>query len=385
MTRSWTKIGSGRSKFAGWAIGLVALVAGVFLPGASATARDLVYGTFLTPRDGSVTQGMAPYFKALERASHGTIKWQIAAGGQIANGKGTVNAIRSDLMDAGFVVSNFAANALPASNLVLNTLIFGGDVAATSAAGVETVLLHCPQCIAEYRKLGQIPLIGYSTLPYKLMCRSEVKTVDEMKGLKVRAIGSGIDLMRLAGAVPVMMSPAAATTALQRGTIDCVDGPIYWMYSFGYDAVVKSVLDYDLGMSSPIQVFVINRNVWRTFTPAQQRLYIKYAPAALTHIVFEDEYAGQKQVLAAASKRDELATGGKDFKRLLEQFDAKMRASNLIAARKFGVKDPGRILQAYDKTLAKWQRLSKKIGDNQAKFEAALWREIYSKLDPSKL
>ena len=40
---------------------------------------------------------------------------------------------------------------------------------------------------------------------------------------------------------------------------------------------------------------------------------------------------------------------------------------------------------AYAKLTEKWQRLSKDIGRDTDKFTEALWREVYSKLDPEKL
>ena len=51
----------------------------------------------------------------------------------------------------------------------------------------------------------------------------------------------------------------------------------------------------------------------------------------------------------------------------------------------FGVKDAGAIMDAYAKSLEKWQRLSPDIGRDPKKFTDAIMREVYSKADPGKL
>jgi len=49
------------------------------------------------------------------------------------------------------------------------------------------------------------------------------------------------------------------------------------------------------------------------------------------------------------------------------------------------VKDPEAILDAHARNVEKWQKLSKDIGRDPDKLTEALWREVYSKLDPEKL
>jgi hypothetical protein len=69
----------------------------------------------------------------------------------------------------------------------------------------------------------------------------------------------------------------------------------------------------------------------------------------------------------------------------MAKYKAGERERNVSAAKGFGVKDPEAILDAHVRNVVKWQKLSKDIGRDPAKLEAALWREVYSKLDPEKL
>jgi hypothetical protein len=76
---------------------------------------------------------------------------------------------------------------------------------------------------------------------------------------------------------------------------------------------------------------------------------------------------------------------GKDFDELMAQYKAIERERNVKVAKGFGVADPDSILDAYVKATEKWQRLSRDVGRDTDKFTDALWREVYSKIDPEKL
>ena len=76
---------------------------------------------------------------------------------------------------------------------------------------------------------------------------------------------------------------------------------------------------------------------------------------------------------------------GKDFDELMAKYKAIERERNGKVAKGFGVADPDAILDAYAKAIEKWRGLSKDIGRDPDKFTEALWREVYSKLDPEKL
>ena len=361
----------------------LALAAGA---SAAAHARELVYGSWVGPKHELNAVALPPYFAAIDEATHGEIKWKLLAGGQLANGKATPVAVRDGLMDAGFGIAPYVPNLLPATNMIFNSYVFGDDIAAATGATMETVLLHCPECLAEHRKNNAIPLAGYDASPYIIMCRGMVKTIADLKGLKVRASGGGVGVMSMAGATPVAMSPAEATIALERGTVDCVHGAGLWLRAYGYMDVVKSVINYPLGISGPAMGFYMGRKTWLSLTPEQRRIHVKYAPMLIAKMVLEGELHGTDEALEAAKKQGiVITTGGKEFEKLAADYDKIQRKRNIEAAEKFGVKDAEAIMTAFEAAQKKWRVLTKDIGHDTAKFEALLKREIYDKVDPEKL
>ena len=86
-----------------------------------------------------------------------------------------------------------------------------------------------------------------------------------------------------------------------------------------------------------------------------------------------------------AQKGASLVKVGKDFDGLVANYRKVERDRNIANARGFGVQNPAAIVDAYGRAVVKWQKLSKGIGRDIDKFTDALWREIYSKVDPEKL
>ena len=86
-----------------------------------------------------------------------------------------------------------------------------------------------------------------------------------------------LNLIRVAGGVPVAATLTEAVGLLQRGGLDCQHGIADWLRSFGYADFAKYVTDYPLGLTGPAIGFVLNRDSWNKFTPDQKQIHVKWA------------------------------------------------------------------------------------------------------------
>ena len=365
---------------------LIAACAAAALMVSGADARELIYGSWVSPKHPVMSIALPHLFKGVAKDTGGAITWKMVAGGQLVNGRGTLAGLRDGLIDAGMGIPSYTPKHLPATNSVFSSLVFGDDIVAAGGATTETALLHCPQCIAEYKKNKVVFIGGYSASPFMLMCREKITNLTELKGKKVRSSGGGVFLMKQAGATPVAMSPAQATTALQRGALDCVLGAPSWLRSYGYQDVAKHIINYPLGMVGPVLSMFLNRGTWNKLTTAQKKAHLRYAPRVVAHSVITAYLLRDELVLTNAKKAGvTLYSGGAEFDALVAKREKDQRAQNISNARKFGVKNPEAIAAAFATALAKWRGLSKGIGRDVGKYEAALKREIYDKLDLGKL
>ena len=362
-----------------------AALAVLALPAAAQT--NLVYGSWLGATNDTNTKALVPYFEMVKEATGGEIAWEMVGGAQLANGPGTPEAVGSGIMDGGLVMAPYQPRMLPSTNLIFSQSLPGDDLLASVGAMNETLMLNCDECQEEFRENNAVGFAGYGTSPYLFMCRGEVGSLADLSGKKIRGSGGGVSIIEIAGGTPVSMPPSEATSALERGTLDCVLGAVAWLSSFGYMDVTDTVIRAPMGMGGPPVMMYVNRDVWAGMTPEQRAAHIEHAPDLVAKEMFDAQIAVDEETIAAAEEKGvTFVDGGDDFAEVMRQRDEIQYDLNVENATAAGVENPGPILDAYLAAYEKWKGLvDDEIGDDQQKFRDALWREVYSKVDPEAL
>jgi len=135
-----------------------------------------------------------------------------------------------------------------------------------------------PAVMDEYfdlvRKAGAEPLAVGET-GYRQLSNSKrpVKAPDDLKGIKVRVVGSPMygEIMTGMGANPTFMSWADAQPALASGAVDAQENPLEVflaakIHTLGQKFVTK------WNYSNDILLFAIAQPVWQQWTPADQKI-----------------------------------------------------------------------------------------------------------------
>ncbi len=135
-----------------------------------------------------------------------------------------------------------------------------------------------PAIMDEYfdivRKAGAEPLAvgetGYRQISNRVR---PVKAPDDMKGIKLRVVGSPMygEIMTGMGANPTFMSWADAQPALASGAVDGQENPLEVflaakIHTLGQKFVTK------WNYSNDILLFAIAAPIWQTWTPADQKI-----------------------------------------------------------------------------------------------------------------
>lgn len=352
-----------------------------------ATAKELTVGNYLPPSHYTNPYGLEPLAAAVKKASNGDLTLKLFPGGQLYDAQRSLSGIGGGISDAGLVVPLFARSELRSAIMITDFMFATPDPLVSAAAGTETVLLHCPECQADYRSHGALFLAGYSTISYSLMCKPEVKTLGDMRGRKTRAVGVQGQLAKAMGGVPVSMPMTEAVEAMQRGAVDCIIGPISWLTGYpGTDEVVHSILRYPFGMSGGLGLFVMNANSWRGLNRTQKKAILDSLPAAISEVMLVGTYGDVDRAEKLAKQRNiKISDGGADFAKLTADFAKQNNAAVIARASKLGVKNAQKIADAYHATVAKWTKIMTKVGNNQAAYAKAIREEIYAKVDPDKL
>jgi TRAP-type C4-dicarboxylate transport system substrate-binding protein len=113
--------------------------------------------------------------------------------------------------------------------------------------------------------------------------RREIRTPEDLQGLKMRVVGSPIflDIFRALGANPLTMAWSDTLAALQQGTIDGQENPINTFYPVRIYDYNKFVTNWHY-MGDPT-MFVANRRVWDSFTAPDQELIMAAAKEAAAY------------------------------------------------------------------------------------------------------
>jgi tripartite ATP-independent transporter DctP family solute receptor len=123
-------------------------------------------------------------------------------------------------------------------------------------------------------KAGVVPLAwgenGYREISNS---RKAIKTPDDLKGLKIRVVGSPLflDTFTALGANPTQMSWADAQPAMASSAVDGQENPLSVYMAAKLYTVAQKHLTLWGYMNDPL-IFVVNKDIWNSWTPADREI-----------------------------------------------------------------------------------------------------------------
>jgi TRAP-type C4-dicarboxylate transport system substrate-binding protein len=104
-----------------------------------------------------------------------------------------------------------------------------------------------------------------------------VKTLEELKGLKIRATGQMTEVIKALGAVPIPLEMPDCYDALRRAVIDGITVDLSTLKYWKFAEVIKYVTaDWQLGTGYTFY-FVMNKDKWNTLPPDIQKTFTQVA------------------------------------------------------------------------------------------------------------
>lgn len=123
-------------------------------------------------------------------------------------------------------------------------------------------------------KSGVMPL-AWGENGYREISNSKhaIRTPADLKGMKIRVVGSPLflDTFTALGANPTQMSWADAQPAMASGAVDGQENPIGVYMAAKLQSVGQKHLTMWGYMNDPL-IFVVNKDVWASWTPADQAI-----------------------------------------------------------------------------------------------------------------
>ena len=123
-------------------------------------------------------------------------------------------------------------------------------------------------------RAGVVPL-AWGENGYREISNSkrDIRKPEDLKGLKIRVVGSPlfIDTFTALGANPTQMSWADAQPALASGAVDGQENPMSIFVAAKLPTVGQKHLTFWGYVADPL-VFVVNKEVWDSWTPADREI-----------------------------------------------------------------------------------------------------------------
>lgn len=349
----------------------------------AAGAAEISYAHYISSVHVVNTKGITPYSERVTEKTGGELTFETFWGGAMGGPKELLGAIETGVIDSGGVVDVYLKTALPYSNLLSSLFVVADDVKVYGAAINEFQLLHCPGCLKDYENNEVVPLAWYPTSPYLLMCTSDVRTLDDLAGKKVRATSRMGVLMQNMGATPVSITSAEMYEAMQRGQADCSVGAAAWLTGYNIKDFVKTIIQDPLGAYIGSGLMNMNAYTWEDLTEAQRQALIDELPelvADTTWAYLEEADAATK--LTVEENGAQYVAAADDFRdKLLELREAEWDAA-IAQGEADGVEDARAVVDSFRQTVEKWRGIVAETGDDKAAYAAALDAEIFSKLKP---
>ena len=123
-------------------------------------------------------------------------------------------------------------------------------------------------------KAGVVPLAwGENGFREVTNSKRAIKSPEDLKGMKIRVVGSPIfsDMFSAMGANPTQMSWADAQPALSSGAVDGQENPLFLFTILKMHTVGQKFVTTWGYMADPL-VFVVNKDIWNSWTPADQAI-----------------------------------------------------------------------------------------------------------------
>jgi TRAP-type transport system periplasmic protein len=357
--------------------------ASVFAFTAVAHAENYQATTWLEPSHILTSFGYVPYLEDIKTVTEGAVDFELYTSGALVPAKTTLSGVGDDVAQVGLVAAAYTPSELPLSGMINDFAFAAVDPLATSLALTELAMTN-KRFQDEYAQHGTVVLGAYSTPTYLFACMTDITSVEEIKGKKIRTAGTAQnEWISSLGAVPVSVPSTDIYSGLERGSIDCTLGDATNLENGPMIAeVAKSLTLLEAGTSLGMS-YVYNKDFWTNIGPENRRkiLDVTGKALALTQIEYE---AAVSMALEKTKARgvvfnepdQSLVDSIANFRTsLIETFPKRTQTERNVA-------DPTDVAQEYLALLDKWTTLLAEVDRSSLDAVTKLVNdEIFSKID----
>ena len=208
-------------------------------------------------------EALQPWVKKVEEATKGKVKIDVYYSQTLAKAPDIWNAVKTGVADMGWCFHGYWPDMTPLADVI--TLPSLPIKSAEKGSEVLWKLYEKYPSIQNHFKDVHV-LMLWTSHPYILITtKKQVKTLEDIKGLKIRVTGGPpTEQMKALGAVPVLMPMPDTYLALDKGVIDGMGAPWEPILAHRLYEVVKYYTIVPL--SAVYFSMPINKQKWESLT-----------------------------------------------------------------------------------------------------------------------
>lgn len=234
-------------------LGLAFLLGFSVPPDLKAQEIKLTYANF-PPAQTFPSVQMERWAKEVEKRTNGKVKVQTFPGGTLLPAKNIFDGVISGTADIGNFAMSYQPGRFPVSEAVDLPMGFRSAKVA-SLVLYDLIEKYKPK---EFEKVKIITL--FTCPPNDLMTSKPVKSLADLRGMELRVSGTGAEVIKRLGAIPIAMPMSDTPEAIQKGIVKGIVSSLETLQDFNYAAYCPYATEANLFVVS--FAVVMNRAKW---------------------------------------------------------------------------------------------------------------------------
>lgn len=186
----------------------------------------------------SAQHAAKPILRKMEEATNGAIKFEEYFGQTLSKGADAWEATKAGIADDSWCFHGYWPGMTPLADVL--SLPFLPFESAEQASGIFWQLYEKYPSLAAEFKDNKVLFVWTSTPYFIINAKREIRTLEDLQGLKLRVTGGPpTDMMKLLGASPMLVGMPDTYVEIQKGVIDGMLVPWEALYTFKQYEVVK--------------------------------------------------------------------------------------------------------------------------------------------------
>lgn len=213
-----------------------------------------------------ITESLAEWGKEVEKRTKGRVTTVMFPGGTLTPADTCYDGVVKGISTMCSSALSYTRGRFPLMEVTDLPLGYKNALAATRLSNAVYKKFHP-------KELDDVKVMFlHATGPQIFHTRKPVRTLEDLKGMKIRTTGLGAKIVTALGATPVAMPMGDTYDALSKGVVDGSTAPIASLEGFKWGEVVKYTTE-NFGTAYTTVFFVVmNKKTWNSITPENQKI-----------------------------------------------------------------------------------------------------------------